>query len=540
VGHWHGHFPDWLDGDGHRQYGHWGSHFPEDPEPGVVYPVPPTGVQLGALVLEVGLSVTWSWSTAIEKSYDATEKRAALVEDPAMRVEGAVLMAGDLMRLSRARLARYAARGEPFLFGLPWEALAIRAKSTGAEVAVWTTARADWALPGMRVLVSHRHYGAKYGTIQSVAAQSITLDTSLGTIGSLGAQIMPILPLFLDAQQAFARYPDGDTEHWQVKARNASAGFSGQAIAAELALEAPLTNSGVLDGARLVAVTPGADGNDWEISQSDDALTSGGEFTEDAEAKTLHIQYSGNETTLEEYALLLQGSSWRLVGTWDDEHVLASSDDEFSATSPSGGSDATPAVIGLGVTIDTYRSRPVWERGLDVESAVTDSIQSMADPQDLGGLPFVIATSEIADGGRMINVSGPLGIAFQYVKKFLWDARAAQASFWLSTARKDLEPTAVGTGTLTVAEADLGAWFPDQREHLEIVTSTGTVVRARIASRAGNVLSLVDESDVAITLGAVPRLVSWLELCRFEQSDVAVRFTPQGFETGIQARSGHE
>lgn len=533
MGHWNGHFPTFGDVD----YSHWGGHFPEDPPAGVIQPVPPTGVQAGELLLDVGLSVTWAWSTALEKSYDGTEKRASLVDDPAMRVEGKCLLAGDTLRLQRAKLARYAARGEPFLFGLPWEALALRAKSTGTTVAVYTTARADWALPGARVLVAHRQYGAKFATIQSITSTAIVIDTSLGVVGSLGAQIMPVLPLFLDAQQAFSRYPDGETEHWQVKARNASAGFSQGAVPAELALEG-ITASGVLDNARLVAVVPGADGNTWTITQSDDALTSGGELIEDAIAKTLHIKYMGESTTLAEYELLLLGSShWRLVGTWSDSDVLASGDDEFTSESPSGGEDAAPAEMGLGATLTYYAGKPVWERGLDVEGSVTDSIQSMAEPQDIGGLPFTVATVEQPDGGRMLNVSGPLGVAFQYLKRFLWGAHASQVSFWLPTGRADLTPTAVGTGTLTVSEADLGAWFPDQREHLEIVQSDGTIVRAQIASRAGNVLSIVDEANSPITLGAVPQLVSWLELCRLEQDEVVVRFPHRGFETSLQARA---
>lgn len=541
MGYWGpDYFPSIFDaGTGKRHFTYWGDdYFPEDPPLGVIQPVPPTGVQAGALILDVGLSVTWTWMTGVEKSYDGTEKRASLVEDPSMRVEGAVRMNGDTLRLTRAQLARYAARGEPFLFGLPWEGLALRVKSTGAEVAVWTTTRADWALPGARVLVAHRQYGAKFATIQSVTSTTITIDVSLGVVGSLGAQIMPVLPLFLDAQQAFARYPDGETEHWQVKARNASAGFSQSAIPAELALEG-ITASGILDNARLVAIVPGAEGNDWTITQSDDALTSGGELDEDAGAKTLVIKYSGDETTLEEYQLLLEGSSmWRLAGTWTGTDVMAAGDDEFTGESPSGGSDASAATIGIGATVNSYRDKPVWERGLDVNGSVTDLIQSMAEPQDLGGLPFVAPSASEPDWGRAIEASGALGAqgGFQYLKKFLWTVKGSWKSFWIATGRKDLTPSAVGTGTLTVVEADIGAWFPDQREHLEILKSDGTIVRAKIASRAGNVLSIVDESDAAISLGTVPQLVSWLELCRLNSDVVTVRFAAKGFETSLQAR----
>lgn len=537
MGHWGRHFPTWTDGDGRVQYAHWGEHFPEDAPPGLVPPVPPAGVPTGELVLETGATVTWSWMTSIHKNYDGTERRAALVDDPAMRVEGSVLLRGDTMRLSRAKLARYAARGEPFLFGLPWEGIALRAKSTGKTAAVWSTLRLDWALPGMRVLVAHRTYGARHAVIQSVTADSITLDVTLGQIGSLGAQIMPVLALFLDAQQAFDRYPDSTTEHWRIKARNASAGFSRQSLPAVLELGDPLTHSGALDGARLVAVVPGESGNDWEIVQHDDASTSDGELHEDPGARTLHIRYMAGATTMAQYAtLLLQSTRWRLLGTWSDSDVLAAGDDVFGPVHPSGGSEPAMAEMGRGVTLGAYRGRPVWERGLDVEGSVTDSIQSMAEPQDLGGLPFVIATTNEADGGRTINVSGPLG-AFQYVKKFAWSINASQVSFWLGTGRKDLRPLAVGTGTLAVAETDLGAWLPDRREHLEIVTATGSIVRARIASRFNGTLHIVDEGDAPISLGTVPRVVSWLELCRLEQPVLTVQFLSTGFQTSLQARA---
>lgn len=538
MGHWNRHFPTWVDANGRTQYSHWGNHFPEDPPIGVVQPVPPSGVEAGALILDVGVTVTWTWITGMHKAHDGAERRSSHVDDPAMRVEGKCLLVDDGLRRSRAQLARYAARGEPFLFGLPWEALAIRAPSPDSTIAVFTTARADWALPGMRVLVHHRDYGSKFATIQEVGADSIEVDVALGVVGKLGAMVMPAMPLFLDAQQAFNRYPDGKTEHWQLKARNASAGFARQALAARLALEAPQTNGGALDGAWLQAVVPGTGGNAIEVTQSDDALTSGGELEEDVEAQTLHIKYMGDVTTVEEYAALLEGSALvRLLGDYDGEDVLAAADDEFTATNLSGGTEVTPAEMGLGATVTTYRDRPAWERGIDVEGAVTDSLQSMATPQDLGGLPFVVTMTEQPDGGRMINVSGPLGPAWQYFKRFLWTVCGSFRSFWLSAERYDLVPTAVGAGTLTVTEADISAWYPAQRQDLEIRTAAGSIVRARIASRAGNVLSIVDEDDEPISLGAVPKRVSWLEACRLEGDAATVTFTTLGFSASLQARA---
>lgn len=517
--------------------------FPEGLAPETTPGTDPPGAATFVLLLEAGTRVTYSWATGIHKSYNGRERRAGLRDDPALKFEGPALMSEAETRATRARLARYAAQGLPFLLALPYEELSVRADSVGSVVAVHSTLLSDWCVIGARVVVRHVLYGAMDAVIQSSTSNTITLDVTLGDIGKVGASIMPTLQVFLDPTQQFSRYPV-KAERWALRARNAVAGFSSSALKAELALEAPLTNSGALDGMRLVALTAGADGNLITVQQSDDALTSGGDLIEDVTARTVHIKYAGDDTTMAEYVALLASSSLlRLLGTYTDTDVLASSDDEFAATALAGGADATPVPAGIGATLTTFSDRPVWDRGIDVEGTTPDSMQSMAKAQDFGGLPFSAGMAAVPDWGRDVKITAKLGAEFQWFKLFLATIRGAWKSFWLPTYRRDLEWVSSVTGGIKVTTAsDVNAWYPTQQTHVQIVQVSGAVTYARVTGAVDNgdettTLTLVDEADAAVTLsGGAVDYVSWLELVRLEGDDVTVAFNGHLFGAQMTAR----
>jgi uncharacterized phage protein (TIGR02218 family) len=543
VSYFGGHFPE---GDG---LSFWGGHFPEGDED---IGLSPSGAATFALVLESGVKVTYAWQTGLFKSYSGLERRSNLVDDPAQRFEGEAVLVGDQARAARTRLAKFAALGQPFLLGLSYEALVIDQPSTGTTVHVPTTALSDWAVYGARVVVRHGigngHYEFAEAVITAVGANTIEVDVALGSVGAEGAELMPAFAVFLDAQQGFARYrPAEPIERWGIRARNAIAGFSSASIAARLPLEAPQTNSGMLDGLTLVANEAGADGNAIVITQSDDALTSGGELVEDVAAKTLHIKYSGNSTTALEYVTLLAGSSLvRVIGTYVDTDILPAADDEFAPTAMSGGANATPVEVGRGAVVTEFDGRPVWDRDLNVNGTALDSLQSLATVQDLGGLPFVAGATAIPDWGRAIGVRGELGMDWQWVKRFLDAVRASWRSFWLPTWRRDLVAVSSGVGTLTIASGedagDLLSWWPTQRAHLQIWQADNTKTYVRVASATDNhdgtiTLSIVDDVSAPVTLsGSAIDVVSWLERVRLEGDTVDVTFSDAEFEADLTAR----
>jgi len=543
---WSDHFP--RKSQGHSS--HWNYHFPDEPStdtPGT----DPEGAATFALTLESETKVTFAWRTGLFKSYSGKERRQNLIDDPAMRFEGKALLVGDDLRTARSRIASYAALGRPFQLGLPYEELALRAKSTGAVVAVHSTARADWAVPGQRVVV-RRKTGNAYqnieAVIQSTTATTITIDKTLGDVGALGASIMPTIAVYLEPQQGFQRYvtPDG-VEHWALRARCAVAGFASSDVRARLSLASPKTTSGALTGLTLWARDAGAAGNSIVITQNDDALTSGGELVEDTVAKTLTIKFMGGLTTAAQYfTLISNGSSLvRPDGTYTPSAVLASTSDEFAASALSGGANATPCSWGLSATVATFAGSPIWDRGIDAQGgSADDSVHTMAQVQDLGGLPFAAGSATMPDWGRRIAIDRARLDQWQWVKKFLDTVKGRWKSFWLPTMRPDLVPTAKGVGTLTVesGESDVAAWYPLQRGHLMVREASGTITYLVIADAIDNhngthTLSIRNAAGGSVTLATLPELVCWLERCRLESDEVQVQFADARFAVSMLARA---
>ncbi len=546
--HWPPHH--WPDGGA----GVGGVHFAQNHWPNADDGVPPTGPG-GAGVFELALedtaTVTYAWSTAVEKHYDGGERRASLVDDPAVRYEGSALLLGPdaqargaQVRAARTRLARFAALGSSFLLGLPFEALSIRIDSTALTVAVFSglLAQADWAVPGVRVIVSHEAYGSTQAVIQTVTSDTIVVATDdgadLGNVGKLGAVIMPAAAIFLDAQQVFDRYePSEPIERWQIRARNADAGFMEAGAAAELALDSVFT------GLTIYARSPGTDGNAITVSYFGGGSDPAGTLVE----TTNHVeyQYQTGVTTIADFIAAFQSSTIvRIDGSVADDTDTISG--EILDTEPlAGGTDPSAIEVGLGATVATYRSSPVWDRKLVVNGTIGDSINSMVTPQDMGGLPFTAQTAKVPDWGRAITMDTMLGDEWQWAKRILWTLKGRFLSFWLPTWRADLRPVSVGTGTLTVtdgdAAGDVRTWYPLHRRDLQCRAADGTVTYVRIASATNNgdgttTLALVDEGDVAVSLGAVPQTVSWLELCHLESDEVPVTFQGRQFKFSIQAR----
>lgn len=544
ASHWGPHFP--------RRRGlhsYWNRHFPDEPST-LVDPVAPSAPASFGLLLANNATITFSWRTGVFKSYSGKERRSSSIDDPAWTLEGAAHLVGSQTRSMRAQLARRAAAGLPFLLGLPYEEMAVRATASGAVVPVYTTAKSDWCLPGQRVYVVHQTHGTVLGVIQSVTADTITLDVEPGAAGNRGARVVPVVPVYLDPQQGFARYPTAapdPVETMQIKARLANAGFAANVIRAVLPMFGHAT-SGVLYGLALQAREAGAGGNDIEITQVADATDAWGSIDEDTVAKTLTIHYKDGATTTSQWITLADTSELvRVIGTPaipdPDTSTLTDPADSFTENLADG-EDAAPGEVGVSATVAEWAGRPVWDRGLNVDGSVPDTLMSMTQVTDLGGLPLSSASATYADWGRTINASGDLVDDWQWLRRMLDALRGSWRGFWLTTGRADLVPTAVGSGTLTVDadDGDLFAWWPLQRTALEIVQADSTVTRVRIddATPASDtvVLAIVDEDDLPVTLsGSAIVSVSWLEVCRLETDQVRVAVSSGRWETSIQGRA---
>lgn len=533
---WGPHFP--RKSRGHDSY--WNRHFPDEPS----LTVPPTGPAAPtnfALILAKNASLTSSWRTGVFKSYSGKERRSSTVDDPALWFEGAADLVGANTRTMRAQLATRAASGLPFLLGLPHEEMSLRAGSTGAVVPVYDTTKSDWCLVGQPVYVVHQTRGSVYGVIQAVSSNTITLDVSPELVGSRGARIMPAVPVYLDPQQGFARYPTTDAvETMQIKARLANAGYAQQALWATLAL------TGTAAGVVLRYPTAGADGNSLEIQFVGDAV--GTDYVDVSTPNLIVYHFVPGVTTVQGMCSRLERTDLVIVLPLDPSErstdVLLIGD-AFGPTALSGGADFAIGEIGASATVIEWNGRPVWDRGLLVEGSVPDSLHSMTEVTDLGGLPLSSSSASQSDWGRTINARGDFVSDWQWLRKMLDTLRGAWRGFWLTTARADLVPVSVAAGELTVSagESDVFAWWPLQRAELEIVQSDGVVTRVAIADAIDNgddtvTLSIVDESAVAVTLsGTAITSVSWLEVVRLETDVVKVAIAQGQWNTSIQGRA---
>ncbi|MBA3457109.1 MAG: hypothetical protein H0T42_28760 [Deltaproteobacteria bacterium] len=525
---WGGWFPE---GSG---LSYWGGWFPE----GAVDPgLPPGGS--ATFVLDGASQVTYAWSAGRFKSYSGLERRSNIVDDPAQRFEGEAILAGADTRAVRSQLARYAALGRPFLLGLSYEALSIRAASSGTSIPVHTTTRSDWAIPGMRVIVRHEAHGDWEGVIESVTADTIvTSYAGPGAVGGIGALIMPAFAIYLDPQQGFDRYPT-KLERWQIRARNAIAGFAALDSHAQLALASPTTTSTPLQGAIIYARGLGPAGDSITVRFDDDGTTLGS-LTEDLVTKLVVLHIDAASTTAGQIAVLLAGSALVYIEGASGSDVIGFGA-VFGPRALSGGGAITPATVGVGATVTTFAGRPVWDRGIDVQGTAPDSLQSMAQPEDFGGLPFNAGMASVSDWGRHILMTRPIGAEFQWLKKFLDTVKGRFLSFWLASWREDLIPVSVGAGTLTVEDdGDFFTWWPAQREYLQVRTVAGALVYVRVSAAVQNVngtlaLSVVDAADAAVTLASA-ELVSWLDVVRLESDEVTVGFSGWTFTVSMTAR----
>ncbi len=475
-GFWGPHFPS----PGALSY--WGGHFPEDlAAPGTIPGrslFGPTG-PLIALSLETGAVVTYSWQTDLFKSYSGLECRAGLLDDPRQTYKGSAHLLADATLVQRSRLARSAAAGSGFLLALPFEELSIAGPASGGTVPVHAAALAlcDWAHPGQRCVVMDVVDGvtvAVEGVVQSSTSTTIVMSPAPGANARIGARIMPLMAVYLDPQQGFARYPTA-IETWSINARAAEFGFAGTLpVAAFVQLGEPLTHSGMLEGVQLFARGAGVDGNDISVKVTDDALTSAGEFVEDEIAMTIHIKYSGGDTTIAELVALLSTSALiGIRGTYDPTDILPTGDDEFDWEFLAGGVNSAPATMGTGATVTEYADRPVWNRGIDLNGTAPDSLQSMSEIVDLGGVPFAAGEASVPDWGRSVMLESSSIAEWQWCKAFLDAIEGRHRAFWLPTWRADLAATGTAASGAAVPATLPLSWVTDACAGLTVSALVG-------------------------------------------------------------------
>lgn len=489
----------------------------------VVDPYGPEGVGLLALDLEEGFTVTHRWYTDIHKFRSGKERRISRNDAPQQSFRGSAVLFGDRSRAARAQLARYAAQGQQFLLALPHEMLTFEEAPSGAMVFVSATggAKVDWLKPGQRVACV-RDDASAGATLQSYAAGVAELDAAPGSVGSVGGYLAPCVPVFLEPQQDFSRYPV-NAEVWQIAARMAIFDFAPDL--ADLAL-GPITVSAGFDDAVIAARSFGFSSLSFalQVYAGDPAGAYSG-------FPVPTFFYVPDTTTMGDLAAALADSPVvRLAGTYNPADTIAAGD-AFGATPLTSGASAGD--VGTGATLTTYAgggaTRPVWDREIENGSTNSDAVHALTQIIDHGGVPDVIATADTADWGRAVKLEADDPDEWQWWKLFTSTVKGRQQAFWLPTWADDMTfvsytPVDVNVGTLVVEVDDLGAWFPALRQHIQLVNGDGSVAYTHIQETVNNgdgtwTLTVEANDDIADV-----RLVSWLELCRFENDELTVTF----------------
>lgn len=476
------------------------------------------------------LTVSLRWPTPTGKAYSGVEQRVSRNDRPKERYAGSSILLGANPVSIRTTLAKYAAMGSVFLLGLPHEELLLTDDADGSTVYVDADelALTDPKKPGQRVVVVRENDDGELESIEAVIQEasggSILLDRDPGDCGLVGGRIMPAVPVYLEPQQDFARWPV-EAERWDIRARAASFDFA--MTLASLAL-GPLTDSPGLAGAVVTARYAGAAPTLTIIESSENGA---GYLDEDADGNvTAYVEAS--VTTIQNFIDLLAASTYlTLAGAVNPTDTMLSGD-AFASQQLTGGDTQGP--VGTGTTLASYNGRSLWDREIVIKGTVADGLQALTEIIDYDGVPYALGKSDQADWYRAVVFHGHDREAWQWFKLFLATVKGPQKAFYLSTWRDDLPCIDVAGSTLTV-EGDVGAWYPTQRQHLHVRQANGVHVYCAVTDATDNGDGTWDvETDAAGFTD--PTEVSWLELCRFEKPDFDVTWGEYGFEISTVAR----
>ena len=402
-----------------------------------------------------------------------------------------------------------------FLLGLRHEALPLAADASGATVYVGTTAAglADWLGIGQRVIVQSTT-GAVDAVVQSVASGTIDLDVAPGAVGDSGGLLMPAMAVYLESQQDFDRYKTV-VEVWKIAARAAIFDFVPPRPSFDLFA---VTGDAAMTGATVVSRIPGLFG-DMTVNFANAGVTS---LVETGPVTTVNFQ--NGVTTLADVGTLLNSSSnIKLIGTYNPAAILHSGD-AFSQ-----GLTGTSALgpMGTGATLTMYDGHPVWDRRLPNAGTITDPAHGQTELVDLGGVPVSIGHANDPIWGRALAFQGSGPADRQWLKLMLATVRGVQRFFWLPTWRDDLTFVSAVGSTITVRTddgSDFTAWWPAQRDRLQLRHADETVEYAKVTARVDNgdgTQTLTLSGSVVDTAIAQ---VSWLEAVRFDSNTFDVTF----------------
>lgn len=180
---------------------------------------------------------------------------------------------------------------------------------------------------------------------------------------------------------------------------------------------------------------------------------------------------------------------------------------------------------GVGASVTTYDSLPVWDRGVPIEGMRDESILTGSSLIDTGGAISTLQHSERSDWTRQLGIVEQRPAERQWFHKFLSTVCGRRKAFLLRTYRPDLVPDGdASSGTLTIdssAQSYIDSWYPSlAHRRLAIVLDDGSVNYRNVVGVTDN--GSTEDLELSSALSGTIERVEFLETVRLDTDDITV------------------
>lgn len=192
---------------------------------------------------------------------------------------------------------------------------------------------------------------------------------------------------------------------------------------------------------------------------------------------------------------------------------------------------------GVGATVATYASMPVWDRGITTEGLTDQPLMTGAELVDLGGAISAIGDRTAPQWGRALLMYSSSRADWAWFKAFLHTVRGRWKAFLLPTGRPDLVPDSLVGDELIISGADYVLdWYPSlAHRRLWLTYADGTSAAFGVTS-AEVVTGTTQRLYLSAAPASLPVRVEFLETVRLDQDEVAITFEAAAFRAQMMAR----
>lgn len=215
------------------------------------------------------------------------------------------------------------------------------------------------------------------------------------------------------------------------------------------------------------------------------------------------------------------------------------------------GAQVTTYTVGGPVDVDDLNEEDllIWDRGNDLVDTGAESMMSLTEVVDLGGVPLSVGAAPVPDWARQIQFRSSDPDDWQWLKAFLRQVRGRQKAFAMSTSRNDLTYVATTSGGIKV-RSDMVSGFGDYESwYVSLAHRRLAITGVDGSIQYVTVRSLVNNGDGTLTLATdnpvtgTPIMVSLLEQLRFDNNDsddFPVTWDGYTFSVDLLARAAQE